>query len=215
MNLESTTGISVHGQGRMDAEPDIAELQLAVSRLAEAPAGAFEATRAAVGAVRASLESSGIPEAAIRVSRLRLSAVYDYTNNRQRLTGHEASADITVAIKDVNATDTIITATIDAGANAVQSLIFDTTRRTEFEESAQRAAVADARRKASVFADAAGVTIGDVVHLEESGGNGPTPLAGNMLMAESADPAFVSGSISIEASVMVRFSISEPTPHET
>ena len=98
---ESTTGISVHGQGRMEVEPDIAELQLAVSRMAEAPAGAFEATRAAVGAFRTSLETSGISETAIQVSRLRLSAVYDYSNNRQRLTGHEASADITVAIKDV------------------------------------------------------------------------------------------------------------------
>ena len=208
MSSESTNGVSVHGQGRMDAEPDMAELQLAVSRLAEAPAGAFEATRTAVGAVRTSLEASGILETAIQVSRLRLSAVYDYSNNRQRLTGHEASADITVAIKDVNATDTIITAAIDAGANAVQSLVFDTTRRAELEASAQRAAVADALRKASVFADAAGVTVGNVVQLEESGGNGPTPFAGRMLMAESADPAFVSGSISIEASVMVRFSIS-------
>ena len=212
---ESTTGISVHGQGRIKVEPDIAELQLAVSRVAEAPAGAFAATRAAVGAVRTSLEASGISEPAIQVSRLRLSAVYDYSNNRQRLTGHEASADITVAIKDVNATDTIISEAIDAGANAVQSLVFDTTRRTELEDAAQRAAVADALRKATVFADAAGVTIGHVVHLEESGGNGPTPFAGKMLMAESADPAFVSGSIGIEASVVVRFSISGPTPHET
>lgn len=207
MSSELTNGISVHGQGRMDAEPDLAELQLAVSRLAEAPAGAFEATRAAVGAVRTSLEASGISETAIQVSRLRLNAVYDYSNNRQRLTGHEASADITVAIKDVNATDTVITAAIDAGANAVQSLVFDTTRRAELEESAQRDAVADALRKATIFADAAGVTIGNVVQLEESGGTGPAPFAGKMLMAESADPAFVSGSISIEASVMVRFSI--------
>ena len=208
MSIESATGISVHGHGRTDAEPDLAELQLAVSRMAEAPAGAFEATKAAVGAVRTSLEASGILETAIQVSRLRLNAVYDYSNNRQRLTGHEASADITVAIKDVNATDTIITAAIDAGANAVQSLVFDTTRRAELEESAQRAAVADALRKATVFADAAGLTIGNVVQLEESGGTGPAPFAGKMLMAESADPAFVSGSISIEASVMVRFSIS-------
>jgi uncharacterized protein YggE len=185
----------------------MAELQLAVSRLAEAPAGAFEATRAAVGAVRTSLESSGITETAIQVSRLRLNAVYDYSNNRQRLSGHAASADITVAITDVNATDGIITAAIDSGANAVQSLVFDTTHRAELEESALRAAVADALRKASVFADAVGVAIGNVVHLEESGGSGPTPLAGRMLMAESADPAFVSGSIRIEASVMVRFSI--------
>lgn len=198
----------VHGQGRVEVEPDQAEIQLAVSRIAAQPSGAFQETRAAVGAVRAALQAAGITDKDIEVSRLRLNAVYDYSNNRQRLTGHEASADITVAIKDVNATDTIITAAIDAGANAVQSLVFDTTRRAELEESAQRAAVADALRKASVFADAAGVTVGNVVQLEESGGNGPTPFAGRMLMAESADPAFVSGSISIEASVMVRFSIS-------
>lgn len=208
MSNEAPDGILVHGQGRMEAEPDMAELQLAVSRLAEAPAGAFEATRAAVGAVRTSLESSGIAESAIQVSRLRLNAVYDYSNNRQRLTGHEASADITVAIKDVNTTDSTITTAIDAGANAVQSLVFDTTRRAELEEAAQRQAVADAVRKASVFANAAGLALGKVVNLEESDGGGPTPLAGRMLMAESADPAFVSGSISIEASVKVRFSIS-------
>lgn len=205
---QEPTGITVHGHGRVEVEPDRAELQLAVSRVAAQPSGAFQEAREAVSAVKAALQAAGIPNDAVELSRLRLSAVYEYSNNRQRLTGHEASADITAAIKDVNATDGIIIATIDAGANAVQSLVFDTTRRAELEEAAQRAAVADALRKASVFADAAGVTIGTVVDLEESGPGGPAPFAGKMLMAESADPAFVSGSISIETSVTVRLSIS-------
>ncbi len=204
---QEPTGITVQGLGRVEVEPDQAEIQLAVSRIAAQPSGAFQETREAVGAVRAALQAAGISDKGIEVSRLRLNAVYDYSNNRQRLTGHEASADITVAIKDVNATDTVITAAIDAGANAVQSLVFDTTRRAELEESAQRAAVAAARRKASVFADAAAVTLGPVVALDESGGGGPTPFAGRMLMAESADQSFVSGSITIEALVIVRFSI--------
>lgn len=207
MTTHETTGISVYGSGRVAVEPDKADLQLATSRTAAAPSDAFQEARQAVQDVRSALVSAGISEDHIQVSRLRLSAVYDYSNNRQRLTGHEASADITVAIKDVNATDTVISAAIDAGANAVQALVFDTTRRAELEEAARRSAVADALAKAAVFADAAGVSVGAVVHIEEGAHNGPGPMAGKMLMAESAGPAFVSGSIDIETTVRLMVSI--------
>lgn len=207
---QEPTGITVHGEGRVDVEPDRAELQLAVSRVAAQPAGAFQETRDAVGSVRVALQATGIAEDAIEVSRLRLNAVYDYSNGRNALTGHEASADVTVVIKDINATDGIITSAIDAGANAVQSLVFDTTRRAELQAAAQRAAVTDALQKAAVFAGAAGVSAGDVVSIEEVGVGGPIPMAGRKLMAESADQAFVSGSINIEASVILVLSISRP-----
>ncbi len=209
MTTHDYRGISVYGSGRVAVEPDIADLQLAISRTATAPGDAFEEARKAVQAVRASLESAGISKDHIQVSRLRLNAVYDYTNNRRRLTGHEASADVTAAIKDVSATDGIISAAIDAGADAVQSLVFDTTRRSELEETVRRSAVADALRKAATFADAAEVTVGAVVHIEEDAQNGPGPIAGKMLMAESSGPAFVSGSIEIEASVRLLVSINE------
>lgn len=207
MTTHENTGISVYGSGRLAIEPDIADLQLTISRTAAAPSAAFEEARKAVKAVRASLKSSGISEDQIQVSRLRLNAVYDYSNNRQRLTGHEASVDVTAAIKDVALTDGIISAAIDAGADAVQSLVFDTTRRSELEETVRRSAVADGLRKAATFADAAEVTVGAVVHIEEGDQNGPGPMAGKMLMAESAGPAFVSGSIEIEASVRLLVSI--------
>ena len=207
---QDPAGITVHGQGRVDVEPDRAELQLAVSRIAAQPAEAFQETRDAVSSVRVALESTGIAEDAIEVSRLRLNAVYDYSNGKNRLAGHEASADVTVMIKDINATDNIITSAIDAGANAVQSLVFDTTKRAELQAAAQQAAVADAIQKAAVFAGSAGVSAGEVVSIEEVGAGGPIPMSGRMLMAESADQSFVSGSINIEASVILVLSISRP-----
>jgi len=54
--------------------------------------------------------------------------------------------------------------------------------------------------KAAAFATAAGVSPGDVVSIEELVVGRPVPMAGRVLMAESADQAFVSGSINIEAS---------------
>ncbi|MDH3307580.1 MAG: SIMPL domain-containing protein [Acidimicrobiia bacterium] len=200
-------GITVYGHGRVETEPDQAELQLAVSRIEAEPADAFAAARAAVSAVRTTLQLSGLPENAIEVSRLRLNAVYDYPDGKNRLTGHEAAADVTVAIADIEATDAIVTTAIDAGANAVQSLVFDTTGRAALAEAARRAAVADALGKATVYADAAGVQVGAVIGIEEAGAGGPVPMAGRALMAESADRAFVAGGITIEASVRLRLAI--------
>ena len=61
---------------------------------------------------------------------------------------------------------------------------------TALMDEARRAAVADARRKAELYAAAAGVELGPVLSIQEQGGGGvrPMAMARSLDMAESAVP---------------------------
>jgi uncharacterized protein YggE len=75
-------------------------------------------------------------------------------------------------------------------------------------DEARRLAVADARTKAELYAEAAGVTLGDLVTLNEGGGGSSGPFMAEMSMARSAVPV-AAGELDVSATVNVVYSIAE------
>jgi uncharacterized protein YggE len=204
--------INVNGVGRVQAEPDVADISLGVTKqgkeAAEAAAKAAEAMDAVVGALLA----MGIDENDIQTTNLSLSPRYDWNRDPAPIVGWESNNMVRVTIRDISAVGEVVDAATDAGATNISGISFRVEDPTEAQAVARDAAVADARAKADQLAAAAGVEIVGVVTITESGGQQPQPIyLGRAEMALAADAApttpVLPGEVELAVNVLVQYEI--------
>jgi uncharacterized protein YggE len=115
-----------------------------------------------------------------------------------------------IRLRDLDAAGEAVGALVEAGANRLNGLSFGFADSTALMDEARRDAVADARRKAELFAEAAGVTLGPVMSIQEQGGGGMRlmAMARSMDAMESAVP-LERGENTVSAQVHVVWEIAE------
>lgn len=84
-----------------------------------------------------------------------------------RIKGYNASNTITIVTSDIDNVGTFIDAAFDAGANTLDDVSFSASDTTEASNQALRLAVENARAKAEIMADAAGMALGAIVSVTE------------------------------------------------
>ena len=76
-------------------------------------------------------------------------------------------------------------------------------------DQAREAAIADARRKAEVYARAAGMRLGQVEWITEASGFGPVPLRAQGASAPRAAVPIATGEDTLDVTVTVGFTIAQ------
>ncbi|MET8176571.1 SIMPL domain-containing protein [Streptomyces clavifer] len=165
-SIEAPWGVSVFGAASVDAAPDLARLRVAIEQTRNTPGEAFAATRVGVNRIREVLRGHRVPEAAVSASRLNLSSQWSYGSERTFL-GYECTASFVIELRDLDLLETVLIDVVDAGANQVESVEFDVSAKKELRDRARTAAVAAAREKAALYAAAADVRLGPVVHIKD------------------------------------------------
>ena len=96
-----------------------------------------------------------------------------------------------------------------AGSNQLGNIRFDFAERGKLLDKARQLAVADARKRAELYTDAADVDLGEVLSINESGVAVPRPpmMMRNAMMAESADVPIAVGESEIRATVHMVFEL--------
>lgn len=206
--IESPWGLSAYGSASAHAAPDIARVQLGAERVEPSAAEAFAATRALVERVRAALRSQGVPDDAVEESRLSLSTDYDGYGAERRFLGYRCDASFSVEFGELGRLEPALIAATEAGANRVDNVVFTVADADGLIARARRDAVAAARARAELLAEAAGVRLGAVVHVEDL----DRPEQGPVMyraMAESASGGgeLTPGRVGVTASVAVGFGI--------
>ena len=102
--------------------------------------------------------------------------------------------------------DVFIDDLAEAGANRLYWVGFEVAEPRAALDEARREAVVDARAKAELFAEAAGVTLGRVISLSESVAQGPVPYRAKADMAMEAAPV-AEGTVTLGAEVEVVFGL--------
>lgn len=204
--------ISVPGTGRVVVQPDIASVRLGVLVVRATAAAAREAAAAAMNAILAAVAGQGIAKRDIQTSLLSLNPVTDYSaESGPRITGYQVNNTVSITVRDLAATGSVIDAGLAAGASSLDGLEFRLEDPTEAGVAARTAAVEDARTRAKTLASSAGVTLGQVVGISEGQPpQMPFPGAGVRAMAlkaEAADTPVESGSQEVSVSVVVSFAI--------
>jgi uncharacterized protein YggE len=199
--------VTVIGEGRVDAAPDLATFTAGVQTEATRAEEAFAATSAAMRAVFEALAAAGIAPEDMQTSQLSLDALWadDQGQGQPRLRGYSASNLVTIRVRDIERLGPVIDAVGAAGANRVYGVTFAIADPKAATDEARRLAVADARAQAELLAEAAGVTLGPVLSIREPGGEAPGPMFARAEMA--MDTPVAAGEVSVGARVEIVYAI--------
>ena len=203
--------IIVTGTGEASAAPDMAILNLGVGADGATAAEALKNNSAQMEATIKSLRDAGVQKKDIQTSGLNIGPRYDYSRDKSppRITGYQATNMISVNLRDLDKAGAIIDKAVGVGANRLNSLSFDFADPKPMKDAARKAAVADARARAELYADAAGVKLGRVLQISDEFTTHPGPLPTvRLAMAEAAGAAPVErGQSTLSASVTIIFAI--------
>ncbi|NVO24853.1 SIMPL domain-containing protein [Donghicola mangrovi] len=206
-----TATIQVVGTGTVVAEPDMAVITLGVSEEARDAAAAMETVSSKVAAILDALAQAGIAERDVQTQNVSVSPVWNNTStgNNPRITGFEATNTVAVRVRVLDSLGFVIDRVLDSGANQMNGLTFQITDDSALLEQARRAAVQDAMAKAQLYADAAGVTLGSVLTLQETGNMQETARMDMAMMAAPKGAPIAKGELSQTATVSMTFAIQQ------
>ena len=171
--------ISVTGDAVTAVAPDRVTIRLGVATQGDTARKASEANAKTMTAVLAAIKAAGVEDNAIQTSRLSLQPHFEQTKNGPpHLAGFHASNDITVKLRDLGKLSGLIDSAVAAGANEMSGIEFSVSDRSKRLDDARAQAIEDARRKAEIYAKAAGVVVGRPVSITENmTSSPPRPVA--------------------------------------
>ena len=206
------TEINVNGSGEVLVAADTAVITLGITTQNKDVLEAQNTVNAAIEKIRTALIENGIKKEDINTDRLRIYAVYDYSNNVERLTAYNASSYLAIRTTDMDMVGKIIDIAFGAGANTLNDIAFSASDTEEASTEALTDAVKDARRKAEIMAAAAGLKITGIESITESysysGDSGVNAFYKNAVMADEATGASTlvqASKLKVSASVSIVF----------
>jgi len=203
---QKTPSVSVTGEASISKAPDIAVLQAGVTSQAKTARDAMSASAKLMTAVLAALKESGIAENDIQTSRISLMPIREQNKNPANIVAVEASSLLTVRLRDINKSADVLDKMITAGANLVTGISFDVSDPSKLLDQARAEAIADARRKAEIYATAAGVSLGRPLSISEGYVSRPKMQEYAMRAAPAAMP-IQAGEEKIGISVQVSYEL--------
>ncbi|MFY9602078.1 MAG: SIMPL domain-containing protein [Pseudolabrys sp.] len=162
--------VTVTGEATVAVAPDAAVIRIGVTSQDKTAREASEANAKQMTAVLAAIKDTGIADRDVQTSRLSLQPQYDPNKSgTARLTGFQATNQVTVRIRDIDKLPVFLDRAIAAGANEMSGIEFVISEQSKLLDRARDDAIADARRKAELYAQAAGSKLGPVVSITEEG----------------------------------------------
>ena len=204
------TEINVNGSGEVLVAADTAVITLGITTRNKDVLKAQNTVNATIEKIRAALIENGIKKEDINTDRLSIYAIYDYSNNVERLTAYNASSYLAIRTTDMDMVGKIIDIAFGAGANTLNNIEFSASDTEEASAEALTDAVKDARRKAEIMAAAAGLKITGIESITESysysGDSGVNAFYKNAVMAATGASTLVQASkLKVSASVSIVF----------
>jgi uncharacterized protein YggE len=174
-NSSEKPGITVSGEGSVYGQPDVAVATLGVQATAATVADARSQASDKMDAMLSALKNGGVAEKDIQTTQFSIDPQYDFSNNRQTLTGFMVNNIVSVKIHNIDKTGELIDAAVSAGGDQarVQGLQFTIDDPSSLKDEARKKAMTDAHGRAQTLADAAGATLGGARSITEGGGATP------------------------------------------
>lgn len=216
---EPVRTITVTGRGEVSVEPDMATVVIGVQAESEAAADALDQASAATAAILATLDVEGVLAEDIQSGAIRLNPRYNRSmlSSGNQIIGYQAVNSVEVRVKNLDQLGGLLAAVVGDGANRLDRVSFGLQDPSKVQDEARRLAVAEAQRLAMLYAEAAGVSVGELLVISEGGVGGRlvmemTPV---VVMEErvGSSPQFdvpvAPGKIDLNASINMVFAIAD------
>jgi uncharacterized protein YggE len=184
---DTTPTIAVDGNGTATLVPDIADFQAGVQRRAPTSGAARRAVNARIAAILRAAKARGVADADIQTAGLSIER--RRVHHRVR---YVATQTLTIRERDVKHLGALLDALANAGADSLEAPEFGFADPSQGQQLAERAALADARKRADAAAAQTGLRITGVRSVDldpQSGGFEPVSSgAGSDASAKAPRP---------------------------
>jgi uncharacterized protein YggE len=206
---EPVRSITVAGQGTATAPPDMAQINIGVMTQAPTASQALAANSESARAIMDTLKSQQIAEKDIQTSQFTIHPVLSHQTRdgeEPKITAYQVSNQVLVRVRHLPTLGKVLDAVVAAGSNQIYGISFGIDNETGVLNQARNRAIQDARARAELFAQAAGVKLGKLLSIQESGA-APQPPQPMMRMAIAESVPIATGEQELTASVSVTYEL--------
>lgn len=208
--------ISIEGRGEAVSAPDTAFVNAGVTTTAKTAREALTDNTKAMADLVAALKTAGVGAADIQTSGFSVNPQYFYPDRTAdggqqppTITGYQVQNGVNVRVRNIADLGGILDQIVTVGANTINGVSFSVDDPKALLDEARKAAFADAESRARIYADAAGVGLGDILTITEQpqGGGMPRPYAMKAMAADSAPVPVEAGQLTYDVAVSVQWAI--------
>ncbi|HEY8505894.1 MAG TPA: SIMPL domain-containing protein [Gemmataceae bacterium] len=168
--------IEVVGEGEAAAAPDMATVTTGVTSEGPTAREALAVNNDTMEKIMGVLKEHAIAPRDIQTSHFNVSPVYEHDPKgraRPKLVGYRVTNQVRVRVRELPALGKVLDALVQAGSNEVSGVQFEVSEPTPVLDRAREKAVADARHRAEVYAQAAGARVGPLRRISEESWSRP------------------------------------------
>lgn len=207
---EAPGQIVASAEGRVDMVPDMVTISVGVSHQDASAKVAMDQTSDAMARVIARLRDAGIEERDLQTDQLSLESIWTHASKSEKaphVVGFTARNSLSIRVRMPERLGAVLDLVIADGANTLGGIRFGLQEPDMAQDAALRDAIARARAKAELMAEAAGVRLGALTLVtQQSGYDGGAQPIMEAAMVRSSMPVTL-GEVSISANVTLRYDI--------
>ncbi len=193
IDISNDRWVEISGEGSVSAAPDFAQLTLGVTSTGKNAGEAMAANARAANALVSLIKAEGVAPADIQTSELSISPVFSQPSPGQTtaptITGYNVSNNVAVIVRDLPRLGALLDKAASGGANSIYGIGFGHNNPSALLDKARPLAVADARRKAEIYATAGGARIGRLmVSQKRVAAKRPSPFPAHTRLARRRRP---------------------------
>jgi uncharacterized protein YggE len=212
---DSPPTLSASGEGVENAAPDTAVVTLGVLSRAPTAREALDANNTDMEKVIQAVRGRAIADKDISTTGFSISPVYSQPPQLRAgdqpaeptIVAYQVSNQVRIVVHDIDKTGAVVDSAVTAGANQAGSINFDIDDRQALADKAIAAAIADARRKAELMAEAAGVRLVRVLSVSANEGGGGPQYRLEARAAAAPPVPVMGGELSISANAQISWEI--------
>ena len=205
--------LTVTGEGTASAVPEIATVRAGVESGAANAAAALEANNEATERVIEAIKAAGVAARDIQTANFSVQPRYGESrvqlNEEPEVVGYRVTNEVIVTLRDLDEMGSLLDRLVQVGANRINDVSFGFGRAKEeaLMDQARKNAVQDARQKAELYAQAAGVELQGIASIDDGGIIRPMPAQHMRLAAASEAVPVERGESTVQANVIIVWEI--------
>jgi uncharacterized protein YggE len=192
-NKSAERYVSVSATGDVAAEPDMAYISTGVIVEADTAKDGLARNSIVMAKLIDGLKSLGIAPKDIQTTSVNIQPRYVQAKDGHptTLSGYRVVNQVRLTVREIKRLGELLDAAVTLGANQVNGITFDVSNAETLKDEARKQAMVNAKRRAELYATAAGAQLGNVLTISEDVRSGARPMP----MARSA----MAGAVPIEA----------------
>jgi len=209
--------ISVSGEGKVTATPDIVRINAGISEIAKTTKAAQESANQKLNTILDILKKHDVPSKNIQTNNLSIRPEYEWQKEGgQKLIGQRVSQTLTIKISDIDKDADKVTSILDAlgeiNGLELNSVNFDIEDKKAFFSEAREQAFEKAEQKAEEYAKFGNVTLLKPISISDASISYNPPMFRNYAKIEMAsdggsESSLPAGELEVTATVNVLFGI--------